>query len=37
MPIKNEETRAINNSVIKKFFKNLTLEFMGIFEMYFQM
>jgi len=35
MPLKNEETRAINNSVIKKVYKNMTLEFIGVFEMYF--
>lgn len=35
MPIKNEETKAINNSLIKKFYRNMSLEFMGLFEMYF--
>lgn len=35
MPLRNEETRAINNSVIKKYYKNMTIEFIGAFEMYF--
>ena len=35
IPIKNEETKAINNSLIKKVYRNMSLEFIGMFEMYF--
>lgn len=35
IPIKNEETKAINNSLLKKIYRNMTLEFVGLFEMYF--
>ncbi|CAD8130542.1 unnamed protein product [Paramecium sonneborni] len=35
IPIKNEETKTINNSLIKKVYRNMSLEFIGLFEMYF--
>ena len=35
IPIKNEETKTINNSLLKKVYRNMSLEFIGLFEMYF--
>lgn len=35
IPVKNRETLAINNSLVKKIYRNLTLDFIGVFEIYF--